>query len=101
MLRERRKHIRVEWNSPAMIYEGDGSLGQPCVVSNLCNDGARITQVDPDRISDVCMLRVSPRSRLRKCNVVWRSKEAVGLQFAEPLPDIKALPARELAPEFN
>jgi PilZ domain len=94
MLHERRKHIRVEWNSPAMIYDGDGRLGHPCVVSNLCNDGARITHVDPDKISDTCMLRVSPRSRVRKCNVVWRSKEAIGLRFAEPLPDLPTLPAR-------
>jgi hypothetical protein len=43
MRRERRKHFRVEWNSPATIY--DGQLPRCCIVSNFSNGGAKIVGV--------------------------------------------------------
>ena len=84
MPRERRKNFRVEWNSPATIYNCNGRSARPCVVSNLSNGGAKIVGVRPETIPDEFVLRVSPHSRARKCRVLWRSRDALGVEFAEP-----------------
>jgi hypothetical protein len=83
MRRERRKNFRIEWNSPACLYDRNGRFGRACVVSNLSNGGARIVIAQPETVSDVCVLRITPHSPLRKCHVIWRTKEAIGVQFAE------------------
>jgi PilZ domain-containing protein len=84
MPRERRKNFRVEWNSPAMIYNHNGRAARPCVVSNLSNGGAKIVGVRPETIPDEFLLRVSPHSRARRCRVLWRSRDALGVEFVEP-----------------
>jgi hypothetical protein len=50
MRRERRKHFRVEWNSPATIY--DGQLPGCCIVSYFSNGGAKIVGVKATTIAD-------------------------------------------------
>ncbi|HEX2217101.1 MAG TPA: PilZ domain-containing protein [Xanthobacteraceae bacterium] len=92
MSRERRKNFRVEWNSPATLYDADGSSGRPCIVSNLSNGGAKIAGVVPDTIPDEFILRITPHSRPRRCQVLWRSKDSLGVEFA-PVTDTRAEPA--------
>ena len=82
MRRERRKHFRVEWNSPATIYEG--RLARPCIVSNFSNGGAKIVGVKAITIPDEFMLRITPgHGRIRKCRVLWRSDDAIRVQFID------------------
>ena len=83
MRRDRRKNFRIEWNSPACLYDRNGRFGRACIVSNLSNGGARIVVAEPETVSDVCVLRITPHSPLRKCHVIWRTKEAIGVQFDE------------------
>lgn len=83
MRRDRRKNFRIEWNSPACLYDRNGRFGRACIVSNLSNGGARIVVAEPETVSDICVLRITSHSPLRKCHVVWRTKEAIGVQFAE------------------
>jgi PilZ domain-containing protein len=82
MRRERRKHFRVEWNSPATIY--DGQLPRCCIVSNFSNGGAKIVGVKATTIPDEFMLRITPgHGRIRKCRVLWRSDDAIRVQFID------------------
>jgi hypothetical protein len=88
MRRERRKYVRVEWNSPATIY--DGQLPRPCIVSNFSNGGAKIVGVKAITIPDEFMLRITPgHGRIRKCRVLWRSDDAIRVQFIDRIVSTK------------
>jgi hypothetical protein len=80
-MRERRKNFRVEWNSPAELYDGYGRFTGPCIVSNFSNDGAKIMGLAPGTAPDEFILRISPRGRAKRCRVVWRSKDSLGVIF--------------------
>jgi hypothetical protein len=97
MRRERRKNFRIEWNSPACLYDRNGRFGRACVVSNLSNGGARIIVAQPETVSDVCVLRITPHSPLRKCHVIWRTEQAIGVQFAETSRRTRSVMARSQA----
>jgi hypothetical protein len=81
MRRERRKNFRVEWNSPATIYHDD--LARPCILGNLSNGGAKITGVRAATFPDDFLLRVTPHGRVRKCRVVRRTDDSLGVQFID------------------
>ena len=92
-MRERRKSFRVEWNSPAKIYDCHDRFARSCVVSNFSNGGAKIVGVEPATLPDEFILRITPHSPAHKCHVMWRSKDGVGVEFvdhpkatAEPAP---------------
>ena len=80
-MRERRKHFRVEWNSPAKIYDRHGRFVGQCIVSNFSNSGARITGLDTRIVPDAFILRISPHSRgqdvmllgVQRTNWEWNS----------------------------
>lgn len=80
-MRERRNSFRVEWNSPAKIYDRDGRFARPCIVSNFSNGGAKIIGLEPSTIPDEFILRISPRGRAQRCHVIRRSKEGLGVEF--------------------
>ncbi len=92
MRRERRRTLRVEWNSPATIYEIDGSTRWPCIVSDISNLGAKVTGVNPTSVPDEFMLRITRRGPPRKCRVLWRSQasETIGAVFIDLFPDVGA-----------
>ena len=80
-MRERRKIFRVEWNSLAEIYNREGSLDRLCLVSNFSSIGAKIVNLDPSALPDEFTLRISPRGIARTCRVIWRSEDALGVEF--------------------
>ena len=80
-MRERRKNFRVEWNSPASMYDRRGRFTGPCIVSNFSNDGAKIIGLEPRTVPDEFILRMSPHGRAKRCRVVWRSKDGFGVEF--------------------
>jgi hypothetical protein len=94
MRRERRKNLRVEWNSSATICEIDGSSPRPCMIGDLSNMGAKVTGVNPTAVADEFILRITRRGRPRKCRVLWRSysSETIGVVFTDLFPDIEAIP---------
>ena len=90
MRRDRRKDIRVEWNSPGRFFNDGGSQsGRPCVVSNLSSSGAKIVLAANAVITDTFRLRITPHSPLRECMIVWRKGEAVGVQFVQPVEQVQ------------
>lgn len=80
-MRERRKNFRVEWNSPAKIYDSHGRVTGLCIVSNFSNGGAKIIGLEPPTVPDEFILRISPRGRAKKCRVIRRSKDGLGVEF--------------------
>ena len=84
MRRERRKHFRVEWNSPATIYYLNRRVTRRCIVRNFSNGGAKIVGVKATTIPDEFMLRITPgHGRIRKCRVLWRSDDGMRVQFID------------------
>jgi hypothetical protein len=81
--RERRKTFRVEWNSSAMMYDFRGRFARQCVVSNFSNGGAKITGIEVTTVPDEFILRITPHSRPHRCRVAWRSKDSMGVAFAD------------------
>jgi hypothetical protein len=79
---ERRKNFRVEWNSPATIHDVDRELLRPCILANFSNTGARITGVRATTIPDEFVLCIT-LGRTRKCRVIWRSDDALGVEFTD------------------
>ena len=80
-MRERRKHFRVEWNSPAEIYDRRGRLSGQCIVSNFSNGGARIIDLEPSTVPDDFILRMSPHGRAKRSRVIRRSKDGLRVEF--------------------
>ena len=85
MSRERRKNLRIEWESPASVEVKDGRGRIGCIVNNLSNGGARITCAET--LPDEFVLRLTPgRGYPRTCRVMWR----LGVRFIdsrwEPVP---------------
>ncbi|HWN49943.1 MAG TPA: PilZ domain-containing protein [Xanthobacteraceae bacterium] len=84
MSNERRRNFRVEWNSPATIYDLGRDLVRPCILANFSNTGARITGVLASTIPDEFMLRITGGRRgTRKCRVLWRSNDTLGVEFTD------------------
>jgi len=80
--RDRRKNFRVEWNLPATIYDADRHLERPCILSNMSNGGANLTGIRASTIPDEFRLR-TPLGERRSCRVVWRTENALGVQFTD------------------
>jgi hypothetical protein len=99
MARERRKNFRVEWNSRATICDAVGGKESRCILSNLSNIGAKITDVRADAIPDEFMLRITPRGRKRKCRVLWRSSSSntLGVIFTDLFPIVEEPPTGDVA----
>ena len=90
-MRERRKSFRVEWNSPAKIYDRDGRFARLCIVSNFSNGGAKIIGLEPSTVPDEFILRISPRYRTQKCHVIRRSKDGLAVEFTAGAKDTSEL----------
>jgi hypothetical protein len=84
MFNERRKNFRVEWNSPATIYDLERDLARPCILSNFSNTGARITGIVASTVPDEFMLRITGGRRgTRRCRVLWRCDDTLGAEFTD------------------
>jgi hypothetical protein len=81
MTRERQKNSGAEWNSATTIFHREWV--RPCILSSLTNGGARITGVRAHTFPGEFMLRVAPHGRIHKCQLLWRTDDALGVQFVE------------------
>jgi hypothetical protein len=99
MRRERRKSFRVEWHSPATIY--DGKLVRQCIVNNFSNGGAKITGVMAATIPNEFALRITSHdSRIRKCRVLWRSDDTLRVEFTDRITSAEKPAVRTSAREL-
>jgi hypothetical protein len=85
MTAERRKNYRIQWHSRAMISGRDGDWSAPCVLSDFSNGGAKISGLDVRHVPDQFVLRMARGVRPRNCRVLWRSTEAIGVEFTDAI----------------
>src|SRR6266436_8660511 len=86
MRQDRRKTFRIEWKSPATIYDVDQHLERPCIVSDFSNGGAKITGVRVETIPDEFKLRIIPgQGRALTCRVIWRTEKSLGVEFTDQI----------------
>jgi hypothetical protein len=86
MQRERRRNFRVQWNSPATIHDAQRHLDRPCILSNFSNGGAEITGVRAATIPEEFLLQIT-RDDIRKCRVIWRRDDTLGVEFTDFVTD--------------
>jgi hypothetical protein len=94
MLHDRRKNFRVEWNSPGTIYNREGESGYRCIVKDLSNGGVKISGVVVADVPDQFTLHIAGDSRTRRCEVLWRKADTLGVKFT----DRPALTDKSIAP---
>jgi hypothetical protein len=78
---ESRKNFGTEGNPVARIFYGEWV--RPCILSNLSNGGAKISGVKAYTFPREFMLRVAPRGRIHKCQVLWRTDDSLGVCFID------------------
>jgi hypothetical protein len=80
---ERQRHPGTEWNSAATATIFYGEWVRPCILSSLSKGGARITGVRAHTFPGEFMLRVAPHGRIYKCQLLWRTDDALGVRFVD------------------
>jgi hypothetical protein len=83
MAAERRKNFRVEWHSQAMIYDCDSDWAGTCILADFSNGGAKIKGVTVSTVPDHFLLRAVGLRKTHKCHVLWRTADAVGVEFMD------------------
>lgn len=61
------------WEAPAI----------DCFVEDISDGGAKLSVADESKVPDNFILILKSTRIRRKCDVVWRSRRSVGLQFTE------------------
>ena len=81
---ERRKHPRKTVIDTAWIDAQDGTPPHVCVLWNISEGGARLTLASEETLSDeFILLRFRGDTKGRRCGVVWRSPEHIGIKFLD------------------
>jgi hypothetical protein len=87
MARERRKDLRVQWQSSATIHDFGGRLICACILNDFSNGGAKLTTVDASTVPDQFVLVIARGvGGRRKCQVLWRSNGMLGAAFTDAIP---------------
>jgi hypothetical protein len=82
---DRRRHSRQTVQLPATVDLLDGQPPSQCVVTEISALGARISLQNPAQLPDEFVLRFGPSGGpSRKCRLVWRGNEHVGVEFDRP-----------------
>lgn len=81
---DKRKDDRKALRYPAQIDTGDGSPPKQCIISNVSASGARVSINNADDLPDSLDLLFAPgHGARRRCVVVWRGRNALGLEFSK------------------
>jgi len=85
MIKNKRKSLRRQIRYTAwLVLDGDQLHG--CVLSDASDSGARIEIEDSKIVPDAFMLLLTGNgSARRKCRVVWRKPQQVGVKFERQL----------------
>lgn len=71
----------------ARIAGVDGSVLESCRILDISGTGARLEVTSPVNLPDQFLLLLSRDGRLRReCAAVWRSENAIGVEFVGLLP---------------
>lgn len=78
----KRKHVRRTVTYPGQIDLGDGAPTRECKLQDASEEGALISIEAPQDLPDEFTLVLGyDGTARRRCRVVWRSEEQVGVAF--------------------
>jgi hypothetical protein len=77
----RRKHVRRRTNAPGTIQVYDGAPGIPCVLENISDGGAGLRFETNILLPPVFTLDVPAEKVDRRCEVMWRDGNRIGVSF--------------------
>jgi hypothetical protein len=82
--RERRKDARETLDTPATIYDKDGSFLLPCKIRDLSKTGGRLELFKEAVLPQYFLMSLLPDgSGRRLCSKVWQLALIVGVRFVE------------------
>jgi len=83
MIRNHRKFLRREVRYTAWVLLSDGRL-HGCVMSNASDEGACLEVDDSEALPNAFTLLLSSSGKAkRKCRVVWRKPQRIGVRFEQ------------------
>jgi PilZ domain-containing protein len=83
---EQRRAIREHVDFPAWIQSDLEPVHSDCTVLDVSDGGARILVSARTRVAKEFWLVFSrDGTRRRRCRIVWRSEDQIGLRYAGPL----------------
>jgi len=80
-LKVKRQQVRRRRHQSAWITLEDGSANSKCQVGDVSRTGAKLTvdrAVEVGRLFDIAFV---PRAAARRCEVVWRRGNTLGIRF--------------------
>jgi hypothetical protein len=92
---ENRKYPRREIVLDVHIETGDGAKPN-CWLADISQSGARLVVAQSRRLPDQFTLVLSGEMK-RRCEVVWRTSQELGVRFLPKPPEAGAAPDRVLA----
>jgi hypothetical protein len=79
---EQRSARRRITRHPGLLLNPDGSILCPCMMNDVSAEGAKLELQSQGQIPDEFTLLLSKYGNVsRKCKVLWRSKNSVGIRF--------------------
>lgn len=90
---QNRKHPRRNVQQFGMILNSDGSAPVRCTMVDVSASGARLRLNAASEVPDEFTLVLSKAGRVRRrCRIVWRREELMGIQFLSILTPDSYLP---------
>jgi hypothetical protein len=80
---ELRKHPRRQFHYSAQIFTDPKAPALTCMIADISQSGARLVLENDKQLPDRFMLLLSSNGGARRrCRVVWRTAETVGVEFS-------------------
>jgi|SRR5712691_2028842 len=80
-----RKPLSTSVQQRASIDPGDGSPHRHCMICDISQRGARIALAGKSDIPDEFRLMLGGGGAHRRCRVVWRTEQQIGIEFLTEL----------------
>jgi hypothetical protein len=81
-----RRYQRRVVKLPAKLDPGHGQPLRDCTIVDISEMGARLALPEPEQTPDEFNLLLTPSGNpSRRCRLVWRGAEHVGVEFDRPL----------------
>ena len=80
-LKVKRREVRRRRHQSAWITLDDGPANYKCAVEDVAQSGAKITVDTAVEVGSRLDIAFVPRAAARRCEVVWRRGNRLGLRF--------------------
>jgi len=80
-LKLKRQQVRRRRHQSAWITLDDGTANYKCQVADVSQSGAKITVDTALEVGSLLDIAFVPRAAARRCEVVWRRGNTLGIRF--------------------